>query len=153
MTRLASVHHVWGPGDRPRVCRLCGEAQPRISSTRLMVSLSVHVSRFDLNIVYTNMSGVTAAANPIQLPAYLRGLLTPSMTFGNKPNMLSTLLKRLQKGKHAAGFYALLMQLSIPLPKPILLVQCCSDCGIRSKTFAPRRRTCGSSAEPSSTES
>ena len=37
---------------------LCGEAQPRIITARLMVSLPVHVSCFDLNIVYTNMSGV-----------------------------------------------------------------------------------------------
>ena len=41
------------------MCRLCGEAEPRIIITRLMVSLPVHVSCFDLNIVYTNMSGVT----------------------------------------------------------------------------------------------
>ena len=58
-TLLAGVRYVWGPGDRPRVCRLCGEAQPRIVPARLMVSLPVHVSCFDLNIVYTNMSGVT----------------------------------------------------------------------------------------------
>ena len=58
-TWLAGVHHVWGPGGRPRVCRLCGEAQPRILSARLMVSLPIHVSCFDLFIVYTNMSGVT----------------------------------------------------------------------------------------------
>ena len=58
-TRLADVRLVWGPGDRPRVCRLCGEAPPHIISARLMVSLPVHVSCFDLNIVYTNMSGVT----------------------------------------------------------------------------------------------
>ena len=58
-TRLAGVRHVWGPGDRPRVCRLCGEAQPRIITARLMVSLPVHVSCLDLYIVYTNMSGVT----------------------------------------------------------------------------------------------
>ena len=73
------------------------------------------------------------------------------MTFGNKPNMLSTLLKLLQMGKHVAGFYALLIQLSIPIPKPISLIQSCGDCGIRSKTFAPRR-TYDSSAEPNSTE-
>ena len=41
------------------MCRLCGEAQPRILTARLMVSLPVHVSCFDLFIVYTNMSGVT----------------------------------------------------------------------------------------------
>ena len=58
-TQLSGVRHVWGPGDRPRVCRLCGEAQPRIITARLMVSLPVHVSCFDLFIVYTNMSGVT----------------------------------------------------------------------------------------------
>ena len=58
-TRLADVCHVWGPGDRSRVYRLCGEVQPRILSVRLMVSLPVRVSCFDLNIVYTNMSGVT----------------------------------------------------------------------------------------------
>ena len=58
-TRLAGVRHVWGPGDHPWVCRLCGEAQPRILTTRLMVSLPVHVSCYDLNIVYTDMSGVT----------------------------------------------------------------------------------------------
>ena len=56
---FAGVRHVWGPGDRPRVCRLCGEAQPRIITARLMVSLPVHVSCFDLNIIYANMSGVT----------------------------------------------------------------------------------------------
>ena len=59
MTRLAAVHYMWGPRDRPRVCRLCGEAQPRILTARLMVSLPVHVSCFDLNIVYTYMSVVT----------------------------------------------------------------------------------------------
>ena len=58
-TRLADVCHVWGPGDRSRVCRLCGEVQPRILSAHLMVSLPVQVSCFDLNIVYTNISGVT----------------------------------------------------------------------------------------------
>ena len=57
--KLPVFRHVWGPGDRPRVCRLCGGAQPRIITTRLMVSLPVHVSCFDLYIVYTNMSGVT----------------------------------------------------------------------------------------------
>ena len=41
------------------MCRLCGEACPRILPPRLIVSLPVHVSFFDLNIVYTNMSGVT----------------------------------------------------------------------------------------------
>ena len=59
MTRLAGVRHMWGPGDRPRVFRLCGEAQPRIITARLMLSLPVLVSCFDLYIVYTNMSGVT----------------------------------------------------------------------------------------------
>ena len=58
-TQLAGVRRGWGPGDRPRVCRLCGKAQPCILTARLMVSLPVHVSCFDLNIVYTNMSGVT----------------------------------------------------------------------------------------------
>ena len=58
-TRLANVRHVWGPGDRPWVCWQCGEAPPRILPTRLMVSLPVQVSCFDLNIEYTNMSGVT----------------------------------------------------------------------------------------------
>ena len=58
-TRLADVPVTLGPGDRPRVCRLCGEVIPRMVSARLMVSLPVHVSCFDLNIVYTNMSGVT----------------------------------------------------------------------------------------------
>ena len=58
-TRLAGVRRRWGPGDLPRVCWLCGKAQPSIASARLMVILSVHVSCFDLNIVYTNMSGVT----------------------------------------------------------------------------------------------
>ena len=61
-TRLAGVRHVWGPGDRPRVCRLCGGAQPRIITARLMVSHPVHVSCFDPYIVYTNMSGVTRKA-------------------------------------------------------------------------------------------
>ena len=57
-TRLAGVPITWGPGDRPRVCRLCGEACPRILPLCLIVSLPVHVSCFDLNIVYTNMSGM-----------------------------------------------------------------------------------------------
>ena len=67
-TRLAGVRHVWGPGDHPRVYRLCGETPPRILSARLMVSLSVHVSSFDLYIVYTNMSGVTLLP-PVACPA------------------------------------------------------------------------------------
>ena len=58
-TLLADVPITWGPGDRLRVCRLCGEAPPCNLSMRLMVSLPVHVSCFDLNIVYTNMSGVS----------------------------------------------------------------------------------------------
>ena len=58
-TRFAGVRHGWGPGDRPRVCRLYGKAPPCILSARLMVSLPVHVSCFDLYIVNTNMSGVT----------------------------------------------------------------------------------------------
>ena len=58
-TRLAGVRHVWGPGGRPRVCRLFGKAQPRILTARLLISLPVHVSCFDLYIVYTNMLGVT----------------------------------------------------------------------------------------------
>lgn len=44
-----------------------------------------------------------------------------SLTFGNKPN------SQLQRGKYVAGFCALLMLPSSPLPKPIMVVQ------IRSK--------------------
>ena len=58
-TRLADVPVTWGSGDNPRVCWLCGKAPPCILPARLMVSLPVHMSCFDLNIVYTNMSDVT----------------------------------------------------------------------------------------------
>ena len=61
-TRLAGVRCGRGQGDCPWVCRLCDEALPRILPTHLMVSLPVHVSCFDLNIVYTNMFDVIGEA-------------------------------------------------------------------------------------------
>ena len=54
------------------MCRLCGEAQPRIITPRLMVSLPVHVSCLDLFIVYTNMSGVIQG--PTELPGVFHNL-------------------------------------------------------------------------------
>ena len=41
------------------MCWRCGKAYPRILPAYLMVSLPIYVSYFDLNIVYTNMLGVT----------------------------------------------------------------------------------------------
>ena len=55
------------------MCRLCGEAQPHIITARLMVSLPVYVSCFNLYIVYTNMSGVTIVDCFKRWRCYLEG--------------------------------------------------------------------------------
>ena len=74
-----------------------------------------------------------AAANPGLIPLeYLKTPLGPSTAFGRKLSSLSNWLNQLLKGRYAAGYYALLMLLSTPLPKPILLVQSYST---RSKIF------------------
>ena len=67
----------------------------------------------------------------------------------HQTRLLSSSLEQRHRGQCVSGFYVLLMLPSIPLPKPILLVQSYSS--NRSKTSV-LRRTCDSSAKPSSME-